>query len=277
MDPAIRVSELYVYPLKSGAGISLDVMSLDVMGPRFDRRWMLVDDAGRFISQREEPRLSLVKSALQGGTLVVSALHREPLAVPPTDPEAPRIQATVWSDVVDVVHVSCDADAWFSELLETRCRLVYFPDDSIRVADRTFNPEGRRVGLADGFPLLLIGAASIAELNERIVARGGYALPMNRFRPNLVVEGSSPWAEDDWQSIEIGEGSSVHMSIVKSCARCAIPTVDQNTALRGKEPLATLATYRRGPDGSVYVGQNVIHERPGVIRVGDPVAFWRAS
>jgi len=273
----MHVSALCVYPLKSAAGIPLTVMHLDERGPRFDRRWMLIDDDGRFISQREQARLSIVTTSICDDRLVVASRQRERFVVPDVAPDAPRIRATIWDDVVDVVHVGADADSWFSNALETSCRLVCFPDDSIRIADRTFNPEGRPVGLADGFPLLLIGEASNDELNDRIVGRGGAALPMNRYRPNIVVAGAAPWAEDGWQTIQIGGETGVQLSLVKPCARCAIPTIDQETGRKGKEPLATLATYRRGPDGSVFVGQNAIHDGPGILRVGDGVVVSKAA
>ena len=266
----IHVSGLFVYPLKSARGIALDTMTLDERGPRFDRRWMLVDEDGRFISQREVPRLSRVVTSLEDGDLSVSAPGRWPFVVlAPTSSE--RVPVVVWDDTVDAIPVGEEADAWFAETLGVRCRLVFFPDDGVRVAERAFNPEGRPIGFADGFPLLVVGEASVAELNTRIVARGGSALLMNRFRPNLVVEGAPPYAEDTWREIEVGGDYGVRLAIVKPCARCAITTVDQATGVNGKEPLATLATYRRSARGDVMMGQNAIHDAPGVIRVGDSI------
>ena len=265
----MRVSALHIYPLKSARGISLDTMTLDALGVQFDRRWMLIDETGRFVSQREEARMALLTASLSAGALNVGAPHRESFAVPQADLRAARIKASLWDDIIDVIPISSEADAWFSDVLETKCRLVYFPDDSVRVIERSFNPDGRLVGLADGFPLLVISASSLVDLNDRLVARGRDTLLMDRFRPNLVVDDAPAYAEDAWKAIEI---AGIRLSIVKPCARCSITTVDQATGIRGKEPLATLATYRRGPDGSVYMAQNAIHDKPGVIRLGDEVA-----
>jgi uncharacterized protein YcbX len=269
--PSIHIAGLYIYPLKSGAGIPLDVMPLDELGPRFDRRWMLIDDDGRFISQRERPRLALIRTALHGPELTVSAIGHGSLVVPVHDATAARRSATVWDDTVDVLPIGEEADRWFGEVLEVSCRLVYFPDDSVRLAERAFNPLGRPIGFADGFPLLVLGQESLDDLNARLQLRGRAALPMNRFRPNIVVQGAPPYAEDDWRLVEIGGERAVRLSIVKPCARCSITTVEQATGERSKEPLAMLATYRRGPDGSVLFAQNAIHDRTGVLRVGDPV------
>jgi uncharacterized protein YcbX len=265
----MRVSALHIYPLKSARGISLDAMTLDTLGARFDRRWMLIDETGRFISQREEARMALLTASLNAGALSVGTPHHKSFAVPQADLRAARIKASLWDDIIDVIPISAEADAWFSDVLETKCRLVYFPDDSVRVIERPVNPDGRLVGLADGFPLLVISESSLVDLNDRLVARGRDTLPMDRFRPNLVVEDTPAYAEDAWMVIEI---AGIRLSIVKPCARCSITTVDQATGIRGKEPLATLATYRRGPDGSVYMSQNAIHDKPGVIRLGDEVA-----
>jgi uncharacterized protein YcbX len=271
----MNVSALNVFPIKSARGISMNVMTLDLFGVRHDRRWMLIDDDARFISQREKPRLALIVTALDDDQLTVCAPDHPPFRVPHVDASAPRIKATIWDDVVDVVPVGGDADAWFSDALDTRCRLVYFPDDSIRVADRAYNPQGRLVALTDGFPLLLISESSLSDLNERLSARGRETIPMNRFRPNLVVGDAEAFAEDSWREIQVGGDGGVRLSIVKPCARCSTTTVDQATGVRGKEPLATLATYRRGEDGSVFMAQNAIHDRAGTIRMGDEIRVLR--
>jgi MOSC domain-containing protein len=276
-DASIRVAGLFIYPLKSAAGIALDAMPLDDIGPRFDRRWMVIDARGRFMSQREVPRLALIQTSVAGpspadAVLVLTTPGRAPLAVSSPDPGAERMSATVWDDTVDVIRIGDVVDAWLADVLEVPCRLVYFPDESIRIADRAFNPLDRPIGLADGFPLLVVGQESLDDLNGRLRERGHAPLPMNRFRPNIVVRGAAPFAEDGWRELVVGpETAAIGLSIVKPCARCSITTVDQATGVRGKEPLATLATYRRGPDGSVLFAQNAIHDRTGVLRVGDSV------
>jgi len=278
---SISVAGLFVYPLKSAAGIALEEMPLDDIGPRFDRRWMVIDDRGRFISQREVPRLAVIGTSINGDRpnepeLLLTAARRVPLVVSPPSPGSTRMSATVWDDVVDVVPIGDVADAWLAGVLGVSCRLVYFPDDSVRLADRAFSPLDRRIGLADGFPLLIVGQESLDDLNARLCERGHPALPMNRFRPNIVVRGAAPFAEDEWREISIGAGAApVGLSIVKPCARCSITTVDQASGVRGKEPLATLATYRRGADGSVLFAQNAIHDRTGVLRVGDPIRVFK--
>lgn len=266
----IHISGLYIYPLKSARGISVDAMPLDTLGAAFDRRWMLIDDDRRFISQRERSRLALIATSLDDGKLTVGAPNHGSFRVPSAELSAPRMKVTIWDDVVDAIRVGDEADAWFSDVLETSCRLVYFPADTARVAERVFNPDEKLVGFADGFPLLIMSEASLADLNARLAARGREALPMDRFRPNVVVDGASAYAEDSWKTIE---AAGIRVSIVKPCARCSITTVDQATGIRGKEPLATLATYRRGPDGSVYMAQNAIHDKPGVLRVGDEISI----
>jgi MOSC domain-containing protein len=271
----VKVSALNVYPLKSARGISVNVMRLDLFGVRHDRRWMLIDDDARFISQREKSRLALIVTALDDDQLTVCAPDRPPFRVPRADVTAPRMKATIWEDVVDVIPVGGDADAWFSDALETRCRVVYFPDDSTRVADRVYNPEGRLVALTDGFPMLLISESSLAALNERLSGRDREPIPMNRFRPNLVVGDAPAFAEDAWKEIQVGGEEGIRISIVKPCARCSITTVDQATGTRGKEPLETLATFRRGKEGSVLMAQNAIHDRAGTMRLGDDVRVVR--
>ena len=267
----MKVSALNVYPLKSARGVSVNVMSLDRFGPRHDRRWMLIDENARFISQREKSRLALIITSLDDNQLTACAPDQPPFRVPCAEVGARRMKAIIWDDVVDVIPVGAEADEWFSDALETTCRLVYFPEDSIRVVDRAFNPDGRLVALADGFPLLVISESSLAELNERLAARGSETIPMNRFRPNLVVSGAPAFAEDAWQEIQVGGDTGVRISIVKPCARCSITTVDQATGILGKEPLATLATFRRGKEGSVLMAQNAIHDRAGILRLGDDV------
>jgi uncharacterized protein YcbX len=272
----LRVSALYVYPIKSLGGISLSAMAFDEMGPRFDRRWMLVDDDGRFISQREEPRMALISTQIDGRGVIVSTAGRESMRIEPVGPDAERVQVSVWSDTIDALRAGDAADRWFSAALTVSCRLVCFANDVVRLAERGLDPAEQPIGFADGYPLLVVGAQSLRELNGRIVARGRSALPMNRFRPNVVIDGAAAWDEDVWKRIAIGD-DDMHLSIVKPCARCSITTVDQVTGERGKEPLATLATYRRSSDGSVMMGQNALHDRTGTIRVGDEVRMVAAS
>lgn len=258
------LSELHVYPIKSAAGIPLDSARVDARGIHLDRRWMVVDESEKFVSQREAPRLALVKVSIGPDNLIVEAPGMSPLEVPLIPEGGKRTPATVWGDVVECLRVSEEADRWFGKFLGARCRLVYLPDDSVRPVDPDYGWPGDRVGLADGFQFLLISEASLDDLNGRLED----PLPMNRFRPNLVVRGCEAFAEDGWRKIRVGE---VTLRVVKPCARCVITTVDQATATKGKEPLRTLATYRKS-GGKVLFGQNLIHDSAsGSLHVGDAV------
>jgi len=260
----MHVTELHFYPLKSARGIPLREMSLDGRGPAGDRRWMLVDMAGAFLSQRALPRMALIAVAGGSPDLVCSAPGMPPLRVaPPPAGSSQRISAQLWNDEVDVQLAGDSAHAWFSQFLGFPCRLVYQPDDAFRQVNRIYAAQGVGVSLADGFPLLLIAQASLDDLNRRLE----YPVEMRRFRPNLVVAGSKPLEEDGWRQIRVGE---VEFVIAKPCARCSIPTVDPETGEFGKEPMRTLATYRRRAS-EVFFGWNIIPAAPGAIRVGDPV------
>jgi uncharacterized protein YcbX len=188
-----------------------------------------------------------------------------PLALRLDPSETVNTSVTVWDDTCSATWLGEPSARWFSEFLETDCNLVHMADRHVRPADPIFAPPGARVSFADGFPFLLISEESLADLNRRLVA----PLPMNRFRPNLVVAGGEPYAEDGWKRIEIG---GLSLRVVKPCGRCVVTTTDQDTGERGQEPLRTLATYRR-QDGLVMFGQNVIHEAPGRLRVGDAVVL----
>lgn len=253
---------LYVYPIKSCGGISLDTAEVDERGIRHDRRWMLVDDDGVFLSQRELPRLALVRVGIEAGGLFVDAPGMPALNVP-FEPQGEPMLARVWDDPVETLGVGRDADRWFSRFLGVPCRLVCMPALSERRVDPNYGQQNDRVGLADGFPFLLISEASLADLNGRL----DEPLRMNRFRPNLVVRGCAPFTEDGWRRIRVG---AITFRIVKPCARCVITTVDQANAGVGKEPLRTLARYRK-VGSKVLFGQNLIHDGTGVLRVGDAV------
>ena len=259
----IRLSSLYVYPIKSCGGVAVSEWNVDERGFRYDRRWMLVDEANQFISQRELPRMALIGVRFDPGGLVVSAPDMPSLRVPLLPPDGRPLRARIWDDVVDTLPVGTSSDRWFTEFLGVRCRLVHLPESSVRRVDPDYGTDGDRVGLADGFPFLLISEGSLAELNARLER----PLPMNRFRPNVVVGGCAPFAEDGWRVVRAGP---ITLRVVKPCARCAITTVDQSTGARGKEPLRTLATFRRSGT-KVLFGQNLIHDERGTLRVGDPV------
>ena len=259
----LRLTGLTLYPIKSARGIPLLGSEVDEFGLRYDRRWMVVDQSGTFISQRSHPRLALVATSIHDGALRIEAPGMPALetSLDPSPTVGTRVR--VWNDRCDATWVGEGPGRWFSEFLGTSCNLVHMPDDTIRPADPRYASSGTRVSFADAFPFLLISEESLNDLNRRLPE----PLPMNRFRPNLVVAGAQPYEEDEWSRIEIG---AIGFRIIKPCARCVVTTTDQATATVGKEPLRTLATYRKA-DGKVMFGQNAVHDRAGYLRVGEPV------
>lgn len=259
----IKLTGIYIYPIKSAAGISLDAAEVGDRGFHYDRRWMLVDDAGTFMTQRQFPRMALIDVQL-GEQLVVNAPQQETLKIP-LQPEGDRhISVKVWRDVCEAIPLGTVVSQWFSEFLETPCHLVFMPDSSFRPVEPDYADPDDQVGFADAYPFLLISEASLQDLNERLAE----PIPMNRFRPNLVVSGCEGFAEDQWRQIQIG---SIPFRVVKPCDRCAIPTVDQATGIPAKEPLLTLARYRR-QNGKILFGQNLIQDAQGRLQVGDSVS-----
>lgn len=265
---AVTLSGLSLYPLKSAAGLALTVARVDMRGLAGDRRWMVVDESRTFLSQRTQPRLALVSAAPGSGRLVLNGPGMPSLAVA-SPPGGDTVPVRVWDDICDAVPAGDDAARWLSTLLGRPCALVFLPDRSHRrIAPRGTAPAAE-IGFADAFSFLLISEASLEDLNRRLA----HPLPMNRFRPNLVVRGCEPYAEDGWRRIRIGD---VVFHVVKPCGRCATTTVDQATGERGAEPLATLADYRRS-GGRVLFGQNLVHEGTGELRVGDEVTVVEAA
>jgi len=260
---AIRLSGLTVYPVKSAAGIALSAARVDARGLAGDRRWMVVDEGRTFLTQRTHPRLALVSVAIDSRGVILTAPQMRALAVPVPRPGAPAVRVRVWRDVCDAIPAGDEPAAWLSRVVGAACELVYMPESSHRaVAARGAAPSAE-LGFADAFPFLLISEGSLADLNRRLE----HPLPMNRFRPNLVVRECSPYAEDEWRRITIA-GMVFH--VVKPCSRCTTTTVDQTTGERGREPLATLATYRQ-VNNEVMFGQNLVHEGTGDLVVGDEV------
>jgi uncharacterized protein YcbX len=263
-DPIV-VSALNVYPIKSCAGIALDVARLGPRGIMHDRSFMLVDREGMFLTQREHPRMALIRPAISAdGELTLRATGMQALTIV-SNQHGPRYPVTVWKYTGDGIDQGDEVAEWFSSFLSLDCRLILFPNEAVRRSNPKYaKREQDQVAFADGYPCLLISEASLVDLNTRLEQ----PLPMNRFRPNIVVGGTEPYAEDTWRVIRIGE---VMFDIVKPCDRCVITTTDQITTQRGKEPLKTLATYRQATDNGVMFGQNLTYARPGTIRVGDRV------
>lgn len=260
-----RVQGLFVYPVKSCGGVEVDASRVTATGFEWDRRWMVVGSDGRFLSQREHPRLTLVRVRVRDDRLVLQVPHLVDLEVPLETGEQTPIRVTVWKDEVRAIDEGGAAARWFSDHLGLESRLVRLADDDARPLGTTSAQPGDRVSFADAYPFLLLSLGSLQHLNNRL----NLPVPMDRFRPNIVVDGCKPHAEDTWGSVRIGE---VDFSVVKPCARCVVTTTNQQTGERGREPLQTLATYRL-QDGQVVFGQNLVHRGVGTVRVGDDVVI----
>jgi uncharacterized protein YcbX len=261
--PAITLTQLNVYPIKSAGGVSVPEWEVDSFGLRHDRRWMVVDSAGRLVTQRTHPRMALARPAFAGELLRVTAPELPPLELPLRPASAVTTTVIIWDDACEALWLGRRAADWFSRLLGASVSLVYMPETTVRPANPAFAPAGTRVSFADAYPFLLLSEESLADLNRRMPA----PLPMNRFRPNLVIRGGEAFVEDGLREFTIG---SLPFRGVKLCDRCVLTTTDQETAERGVEPLRTLAAFRKW-DGKVWFGQNVVHAGTGRLEVGAPV------
>lgn len=269
----MTLTELFIYPVKGCRGLPVASATLDALGLVGDRRFMIVDPAGRFLSQRSHPRMALIGTAINATTLTLTSGGKESLAVRrASDPAAPLRPVEVWGSIgLQAEDCGDHAAAWVSDAISSSARLVRAGAAFHRPVKPDKARAGDAVSFADAFPFLMISEASLADLNEHLAARGEDALPMNRFRPNFVVAGCPAFAEDTWPRLRIGD---VDFRAGGNCARCVVTTTNQETAERGKEPLRTLASYRRDPaePTDVIFGQNLIHEtKSGILRIGDPV------
>ena len=264
------LSAIHIYPVKALGGISLGQAVVTPRGLQYDRRFLVIDAKDEFVTQREVPKMATVWLEVDGGEVVLSAPDMDPVAFPAEPAELPSRMVRIWSSDVLAHTVSPEADAWLSQYLGFNARLVYMPDSSERKINPKYAKNGEVVSFADGYPLLVISEASLADLNERIVKNGGSALTMNRFRPNLVIKGCEPFAEDRVGEIRIGDAI---FRAVKPCMRCEVTTTDQATGeVRGPEPLQTLGTYRNTPDGVMF-GMNLIPVNLAMVHVGDNVTL----
>jgi uncharacterized protein YcbX len=257
------LTQLFIYPIKSCAGLSVDSATLLEAGLSahgvHDREWMLVTEDGQFLTQREYPRMALVKPRPDGGQLHLSAPGVPDFALPLAwDEAAATRKVTVWEDMVNAADCGDNAAAWFSRALDVPCRLVRFRRDVVRPTSVKWTggvPAQTR--FADGYPLLLIGQASLDDMNERLKGAGRAALPMDRFRPNLVVDGIEAFEEDYLEALHTQDFA---VRPVKPCGRCPIPSIDQDTGIPGPDPLDILQTYRaiERMEGAICMGMNCI-------------------
>lgn len=262
----MHLSEINIYPVKSLKGFSINEAKVEDRGLQYDRRWMLVDAKNKFLTQREFSKMATICIAVDGDGMTASAGASD-LPIPLIPDSDEKASVKIWTSSVKARVYGSEVNEWFSDALGTNCRLVLMPEESKRkvnpfYAVRKFNDT---VSFADGYPFMLIGERSLEDFNSRIET----PLPMNRFRPNFVVSGSEPFAEDAWKKIRIGE---TIFHVVKPCARCVITTIDQSKGEKdGTEPLKTLAAYRN-KGGNVLFGQNLIAETGvGIIKTGDEI------
>ena len=284
----MQISEINIYPIKSLKGISLENSHVEKRGLRFDRRWMLTDRDGMFFTQRETPKMAAVTVEVTSDGLRVTSKNEGEMAIPFEPDRGSRQNVTVWQSNVAAEVYTGEVSEWFSDVLGRSCQLVLMPEKSHRHVSEKFDRGDDIVSFADGYPLMLLGEGSLAEVNERLEenykdADKNVRVPMNRFRPNLVVQGSDPFEEDRWAKIRVGDAI---FRVVKPCARCVMTTVDQARGeFDGKEPLKTIASFRMAKDvfpdtfeslgqtaNAVLFGENLIPENPGTtIGVGDEV------
>jgi hypothetical protein len=266
---SLLLSEIFIYPIKSLGGISLREAVVEQRGLLFDRRMMLVDENGIFITQRNYREMALLKTEIINDELVVYHLiNKHSIKIPIKETNYSKRNKTrvvIWDDECTAVAVSEEADKFFSDMLNINCRLVYMPDEEKRIVDpnKKYVEDEHIVSFADGYPFLIIGQSSLDDLNRRLET----PLPMNRFRTNFVFTGGEPFEEDNWKDFLIGD---IKFKAVKPCARCVITTTDQQTAVRNDEPLKTLSTFRK-VGNKVLFGMNLIAYGTGKVKIGDDI------
>lgn len=259
----VRVTALHHYPVKGLRGVAVEALAFDAVGPVDDRRWMVVDEAGRFLSQRTLPAMATLSAQVVDGQLTLSGAGSAlRVSVPAL---GARLDVTVWKDTVPAVDGGDDAAAFLSAALARPARLVRLADDARRTLDPEYSPSPAALnGFSDAYPALLTNEASLRAFVHGL----GEALPMDRFRPNVVVDGAAAWAEDGWGALRVG---ALTFDAVKPCVRCAVITTDQRTGERSPHVLPALAQAHSAKGKGPVFGMNLVHREPGVVRVGDVV------
>lgn len=261
---SLQLSEIWIYPIKSLGGIQLSTSRVLPKGLPLDRRWMLTDDQHQGITQRDYPQMALFKLSVQNDQLIVTYRQNQ-VSIPINNFEKKTLQAQIWNDQITTHEVSTMHSEWFSDMLGIKCHFVHFPEENPRPVEAAYRIHDDHVSLADAYPFLIIGQSSLDDLNSRLAEH----IPMNRFRPNFVFTGGKPFEEDEWRNFTIGNSA---FACVKPCARCNIPTINQETAEKGKEPSKTLAKYRMR-NNQIYFGQNVIGLECNMVSVGDKITI----
>jgi uncharacterized protein len=266
------VSQLFIYPIKSLHGIAIQSAKITDRGLQYDRRFLLIDKNNGFLTQRAFPKMALLQTAIEGDNLFVfhkdSFKNKLELPLAP-EPANEKMVVRIWDDDCEAQFISKRADDWFSGQLKVDCRLVYMPDATERKVDKKYSLNNDITNFSDGYPILIIGQASLDDLNSRLTE----PLPVNRFRPNIVFTGGTPYEEDGMEHFIIND---LDFYGVKPSARCVVTTTNQETGVAGKEPLKTLATYR-SKNNKVYFGQNVLMKGEGKINVGDPIEIIKQN
>jgi uncharacterized protein len=261
----MRLVEIRRYPVKSLRGHALSEATIERIGVDGDRRWMIVDESGKFLSQRQLPKLAQIDVEPTRSGVTLRHDRHGALSIGVPDESAALETVVVWRDAVKA-RLAATASDYLSSFLGRPVRLVYLDDVAARPVNPAYGRGDDRVSFADGFPLLVVSTGSLDDLNWRLDA----PIPMDRFRANLVVDGAPAWAEDTWRRIRVGR---LMLRIVKACSRCTVPTLDPLTGERpdGNEPIDTLGRFRRGADGGIMFGQNAVPDNFGRIAVGDEV------
>jgi uncharacterized protein YcbX len=256
----LTLSEIFIYPIKSLGGISVDSAIAEKRGLKYDRRFLLVDENNIFMTQRDFPQLALLKlSTNDAGFKVLNTIDGSHILIPFESDSKDNVHVTIWDDRCNAVKIGQDFDVWFSNAINKKCSLVYMPDDEKRIVEKKYISEEHIVSFSDAYPFLIIGQSSLDDLNERL----DKPIPMNRFRTNFVFTGGKPFEEDNWKDFKIG---TAEFKAVKPCARCVITTTDQTTAQRTVEPLKTLSEYR-SINNKVMFGMNLVCNKSGAISV----------
>ncbi|HVG14352.1 MAG TPA: MOSC N-terminal beta barrel domain-containing protein [Chitinophagaceae bacterium] len=259
----LQVSQLFVYPIKSLGGISLTSAAVTDRGLQYDRRWMLVDDGGQFMTQRTISGMALLGTELTPDGIRVYHKESKAEVLIPFETSGPTVMVQVWSSRCKAIIVDETINGFFSDVLSKSCKLVFMPPSTNRRVDGRYASNKETTTFTDGYPFLLIGQSSLDDLNSRLEEK----LPINRFRPSIVFTGGTPYEEDTMARFSI---NTIEFFGVKLCARCIVTTINQDNATKSKEPLNTLSSYRK-VNNKIYFGQNLLHRGEGIISVGDTI------
>jgi len=257
------LSSIFIYPVKSLAGIKVSKWQVNEKGLLHDRKWMLIDSNHQFLSQRRLPKMALISTQLTETELILSTATSGNISLALSPQQGTDIISTIWKDQCLSKTISKEADQWLSDFLGIECKLVYQPDEVIRSVDPAYAKTSDKVNFSDGFPFLITSEASLESLNRAMVLQ----LPMQRFRPNLVISECKSYAEDSWRKITIND---ISFRLPKACSRCSVPTIDTETAVTNKEPLTTLNRLRKW-NNKVFFGQNALHDNSGILSVNSEV------